>query len=277
MVQQESIATTADVMGRPTTIGSHRLVWNKKGKLVDYDGVAYTYGLNGIRTSKTVDGIKTTYSILNSKILAEKSEGKEIVYRYSLDKLIGFSFNGVEYVYERDIQGDFLKIFRKDDLTLVAEYHYDAYGNHVVVNHGEGRIGDVNPFRYRGYYFDVETGWYYLNARYYSPAVGRFVSPDELSILDETKSQINGLNLYMYCGDNPVMNVDPSGSLGFVFTLLLSAIAGAFVSGAVSAVQQWATNGVENINWWQVGADALLGAASGLALGAGGAIGGILK
>lgn len=200
-----------DVMGRPTTIGDHKLAWNKKGKLIGYDDIAYTYGLNGIRTSKTVDGVKTTYSILNNKILAERSDGMEIIYRYSSDKLIGFAFNGVEYIYERNIQGDVLRIYRKDDLNLAAEYHYDAYGNHVVVNHTEEKIGDINPFRYRGYYFDSETGWYYLNTRYYSSAMGRFISPDELSILDETKSQINGLNLYMYCGDNPVMNVDPSG------------------------------------------------------------------
>lgn len=85
------------------------------------------------------------------------------------------------------------------------------YFNHKVINYTEDNIGDINPFRYRGYYFDVETGWYYLNARYYSPIIGRLISPDELAILDESRSQINGLNLNMYCADNPVMNVDPSG------------------------------------------------------------------
>ena len=200
-----------DVMGRPTSIGNHKLTWNKKGKLIGFDDVVYTYGLNGIRTSKTVNGIKTTYYVLNNKILAEKSDNKEIIYRYSSDKLIGFAFNGVEYIYERNIQGDVLRIYQKDNLTLVAEYHYDAYGNHEVINYTDDTIGDINPFRYRGYYFDSETGWYYLNASYYSPTMSRFISPDELSILDETKSQINGLNLYMYCGDNPVMNVDPGG------------------------------------------------------------------
>ena len=205
----ETIA--CDVMGRPTSIGTHSLTWNKKGKLVAYDDIAYTYGLNGIRTSKTVDGVKTTYSLLNNKILAEQSDDKEIIYRYSSDKLIGFTFNDVEYIYKRNTQGDVLRIYRKDNLTLVAEYQYDAYGNHKVINYTEDNIGDINPFRYRGYYFDVETGWYYLNARYYSPIIGRLISPDELAILDESRSQINGLNLYMYCADNPVMNVDPSG------------------------------------------------------------------
>lgn len=231
-----------DVMGRPTTIGDHKLAWNKKGKLIGYDDIAYTYGLNGIRTSKTVDGVKTTYSLLNNKILAEKSDGKEIIYRYSSDKLIGFAFNGVEYIYERNIQGDVLRIYRKDSLSLVAEYHYDAYGNHEVINHTDEKIGDVNPFKYRGYYFDVETGWYYLNARYYSSAMGRFISPDELSILDETKSQINGLNLYMYCGDNPVMNVDPSGNF-FLTALLIGVIAGAAIGFTTQVVNDYKDDG----------------------------------
>ena len=226
-------AIAYDAMGRPTSIGSHNLTWNKKGKLVGYDDVAYTYGLNGIRTSKTVDGVKTTYSLLNNKILAERSDGKEIVYRYSSDKLIGFAFNDVEYIYERNIQGDVLRIYRKDSLSLAAEYHYDAYGNHEVINHTEEKIGDVNPFRYRGYYFDVETGWYYLNARYYSSAMGRFISPDELSILDETKSQINGLNLYMYCGNNPVMNIDSSGQ---DFWGIFKSVIGVFVGVALAVV-----------------------------------------
>lgn len=257
-----------DVMGRPTSIGNHKLTWNKKGKLIGFDDVVYTYGLNGIRTSKTVNGIKTTYYVLNNKILAEKSEVKEIVYRYSFDKLIGFAFNDVEYIYERNIQGDILRIYREDNLTLVAEYHYDAYGNHEVINYTDDTIGDINPFRYRGYYFDSETGWYYLNARYYSSAMGRFISPDELSILDETKSQINGLNLYMYCGDNPVMNVDPSGH--FIFSLLAVVIGtaiGATVSAATNIVSQGIQNGWENINWEEVALSAVIGGIGG-ALGA---------
>ena len=257
-------AISYDIMGRPTSIGSHSLIWNKKGKLVGYDDIAYTYGLNGIRTSKTVNGVKTTYSILNDKILAERSDGKEIVYRYSSDKLIGFAFNGVEYIYERNIQGDVVRIYQKDDLTPVAEYRYDAYGNNEIINHTEEKIGDINPFRYRGYYFDSETGWYYLNARYYSPAMCRFISPDELSILDETKSQVNGLNLYIYCGDNPVMNIDPSGH--FIFSLLavvIGAAIGATVSAATNIVSQGIQNGWENINWGEVALSAVIGGIGG--------------
>lgn len=258
-------AITYDAMGRPTTIGSQSLTWSKKGKLVSLDNhIVYTYGLNGTRTSKTVDGNRTTYFVLNNKILAERSDSKEIVYHYSSDRLIGFAFNGVEYIYERNIQGDVLRIYRKDNLKLVAKYYYDAYGNHVVVNQSEEKIGDINPFRYRGYYFDSETGWYYLNSRYYSPAMGRFISPDELSILDETKSQINGLNLYMYCGDNPVMNVDPSGKFIVSLTaLFIGAIVGAVVSATVNTVSQGIQNGWSNINVGEILFSAAIGAIGG--------------
>ena len=94
---------------------------------------------------------------------------------------------------------------------------YDAYGRHKVLDASlqedtnTSSIGNLNPFRDRGYFYDSVLGLYFLKSRYYDPETCRFISPDIISILDETSSSINGLNLYMYCGDNPVMYVDPSG------------------------------------------------------------------
>ena len=85
---------------------------------------------------------------------------------------------------------------------------------------------------YRGYYYDNETGLYYLNARYYDPSIGRFISPDVLSILDETKGQINGLNLYMYCNNNPIMYVYPSCHFTF---LIITTIIGAVIGFGLAA------------------------------------------
>ncbi len=211
LVDYNGQAITYDEMGRPTQIGDTPLTWNKKGQLASYGDNKYSYNLNGIRTSKTVHGVKTNYYLSGNKILREMSNEKDIIYHYAMEKVVGFLYNNVEYIYERNVQGDILGIYQKDDLTKVAEYLYDAYGNHKVINYTVNNIGDINPIRYRGYYFDTETNLYYLNSRYYNPAFGRFISLDTLSILDETKAQINGLNLYMYCSDNPIMNVDPSG------------------------------------------------------------------
>ena len=79
-----------------------------------------------------------------------------------------------------------------------------------VVIESASHIGNVNPIRYRGYYYDTETKLYYLKTRYYDPEVGRFISIDSIDYVDP--DTVNGLNLYAYCGNNPVMNVDPNGN-----------------------------------------------------------------
>ena len=98
--------------------------------------------------------------------------------------------------------------------NTVVEYYYDAWGNHKVVDANgdeitdQDDIGNLNPFRYRGYYYDTETGLYFLQTRYYDPEVGRFLNRDSVQYADlET---INGLNLYAYCLNNPVMYINDS-------------------------------------------------------------------
>ena len=101
--------------------------------------------------------------------------------------------------------------------AVVVKYVYDAWGNHdvhllkqVYASEQSTHIGYLNPFRYRGYYYDTETKLYYLKTRYYDPVVGRFITIDDLSYIDP--EHINGLNLYAYCGNNPVMNTDTEGT-----------------------------------------------------------------
>ena len=106
-------------------------------------------------------------------------------------------------------------------------------------------IGYINPIRYRGYFFDNETSLYYLNARYYDPKLRRFISPDTFSILDDTMGEINGLNLYMYCKDNPVMYTDDSGSLAIICSILI----GAFIGLATSYIQDVAKNFKDGFEW----------------------------
>ncbi len=171
----------------------------------------YTYNADGLRTGKTVDGVKHEYYLSGSKILAETRESggtkKLIKYYYDDTGIIGFNLDGTDYYFVKSLQGDVEKIYSASG-ELKAEYSYDSWGKCTIKSSVSG-IAEANAFRYRGYYFDNESGLYYLNSRYYDPIIGRFISPDSLDYLDP--SAVGGLNLYAYCGNNPIMYVDPEG------------------------------------------------------------------
>ena len=228
---------------------------------LSYNGNTYTYDANGIRLSKTdtVKQVTTKFFISGTKILGMTIGTNKLRFRYGVNGIQGFSYNGQEYIYRKNIQGDITHIFKLTNgvLALAAEYKYDAWGKCVVTEVDNSGIGDINPIRYRGYYYDKETALYYLNARYYDPEVGRFISADSTQYLEP--NTVNGLNLYAYCGNNPVINVDPSGR--FFLTLLITAVVSAVVSAASSVLVQLATTG--RVDWAQVGISALFGAVSG--------------
>ena len=101
--------------------------------------------------------------------------------------------------------------------VIVARYVYDAFGNHKIydgyynANTNDSFIGNINPFRYKSYYYDKESNLYYLNSRYYSPIYYRFISIDDIDYLKS--ESINGINLYAYCENDPVNLCDILGHL----------------------------------------------------------------
>ena len=111
-----------------------------------------------------------------------------------------FTYNEQKYFYRKNLQGDIIGIY-DSCWNLLGQYEYDAWGN--LLSQIGSEILKINPFRYRGYYCDTESGIYYLNSRYYDPVIGRFISPDRLENLDP--GTINGLNLYVYSFADPVM------------------------------------------------------------------------
>ena len=128
--------------------------------------------------------------------------------------MYGFELNGVRYYYLYNGQGDVIGLI---DATgaVIAHYEYDAWGKLLSVTDANGEeilygteVAIINPIRYRGYYYDNETGFYYLNSRYYDPEVGRFINADAYA---STGQGILGHNMFAYCGNNPVNRVDPSG------------------------------------------------------------------
>ena len=103
--------------------------------------------------------------------------------------------------FQRNLQGDVVAIYDING-TLKAKYLYDAWGNCTISSETTNYdVANANPIRYRGYYYDSDTGLYYCNARYYSPKWRRFISPDDTAYLDA--ESVNGLNLYCYCNNDP--------------------------------------------------------------------------
>jgi RHS repeat-associated protein len=195
---------------------------------------SFTYNDSGVRTSKTVGGVKTSYVVAGSNILREARGSDSLDFLYDGSKLIGLKHAGAEYFYVRNGQGDITGIVNGAG-TVVVSYSYDAWGNPLgVTGSMASTLGTLNPFRYRGYYFDTETGFYYLLSRYYDPKVGRFLSADE--IIPGPGSDIQASNLYSYCFNNPVNMSDDDGHLPFfVVTAVIGAVAGAIIGGVIAA------------------------------------------
>lgn len=230
-----------DTNGNPTNYNGIKLNWERSHLLSGWNtdsnnDISFTYDGDGIRLTKTTRVyarhiIETTYYYADSQLIGElvtERDGTKIIsskskhFYYNSAGLIGFSVGSDTYLYRKNYFGDITAIYKDD--ALVAKYAYDAYGNCTVLN-PDGTtnttktfIGNINPFRYRSYYFDIETGLYYLINRYYDPTTGRFINADKLENLEP--EVLGGLNLFSYCRCNPIMYTDPEGT--FVLTLTAS-------------------------------------------------------
>jgi len=134
------------------------------------------------------------------------------VFRYRYDESgspVGFTYNGAEYYYLKNLQGDITGIADANG-AVVVEYSYDVWGKLLSVTGTlANTIGQINPLRYRGYYYDAETGLYYVSSRYYDPEVGRFINADGYV---STGQGVLANNMFAYCGNNPVNRVDYEGT-----------------------------------------------------------------
>ena len=142
--------------------------------------------------------IKTNDSLTAVLDFIYDESGKPFALKYSTD---GATFD--TYYYVLNLQGDVVKLIQANG-HVVAHYIYDAWGNVS----SSGRLAEINPLRYRGYYYDNETGFYYLQSRYYDPANRRFINADGLI---SSNWSFSGLNMFAYCENDPVGRSDPSG------------------------------------------------------------------
>lgn len=142
---------------------------------------------------------------------------------------MAFSFN-----YEKNTLGDIIGI-RNSLGQQVATYTYDAWGNILTKT---GTMADINPFRYRGYYYDNETGFYYLQTRYYDPSIRLFINADNYELIGQLSCVLGQLNIYAYANNNPIMLTDESGEsiIGMIAaTLLFTPVGGTMAQALTSA------------------------------------------
>ena len=226
-----------DAQGNPTSYLGHTLTWEKGRQLKSFDNNTYTYNANGIRTSKTVNGVKHEYTLDGTKILKETWDGNTLIPLYDNEESVcGIIYNDYAYYFLKNLQGDIIAITNNKG-KVVASYTYDAWGVCTIVSDNTGIIANVNPFRYRGYYFDQGIGLYYLQSRYYDPGVGRFVNGDDTQVLLMyawyTLAGPN-LNTFAYCKNDPQNNADYEG-----FWWLPSRIHTLVISIPLDAVLVW--------------------------------------
>ena len=220
LTNYNGIAITYDNIGNPTAIGNDLLTWINGRQLNSYiknnNMVTYKYDNSGLRTSKIVNDIETEYYFENNTLLLEKT-GTNVIY-YLYDKvcnLIGFIYNNEKYYYIKNAQKDIIGIIDYSG-NVIVRYRYDSFGNlvsmtgqdNIDILNNTSHIGNINPFRYRSYYYDSETNLYYLNSRYYNPLWGRFLNADNLIIQN---NYLLGNNLYLYCNNNYINYEDFSG------------------------------------------------------------------
>ena len=190
---------------------------------------SYLYDESGLRTKKTVGGVVTNYHVINGVLYGEYTGSHRLLYMFDeAGTRYSFLYNGSTYYYVFNGQGDVIGITDGYG-NMLARYTYDAWGKPLTITDGAGNdvsgnashIANVNPFRYRGYYYDAESGLYYLQSRYYDPVVGRFINADGLV----DNRDINTQNMFQYGVNNPINNFDLNGMWAFSIGININATA----------------------------------------------------
>ena len=256
---------TYDTIGNPTKYyNGWNFTWEHGREMATATNgttsLSFKYDANGLRTSKTVNGVEHTYYYYGGKLLRETYDGNTLDFYYDASGVpYMLEYNGTVYYYVTNAQGDVIRIVNSGG-TSVADYEYDPYGASVTA---EGTLATINPLRYRGYVYDVETGLYYVSSRYYDPEIGRWINADAVDLLG-ANGDFASFNLFTYCGNNPISRADSSGYLWT--NILIGAVVGAVagvVGQVISDVVTSVLNGEVTISNWQTYTGAAVGGAAG--------------
>ena len=238
-----------DASGNPTSYRGETVTWN--GRLMtsftkDDRRYEYSYNSDGMRTVKRVyegDGLVYTFTYIwdGDVLLAGRMErpgdNESITIRYLYDdsgELYGMDYNGNGYfAFIKNLQGDIVSIVPLDSESNVEiNMEYDAWGKPIIKQASSAAEGFliavmmlVTNVGYRGYFYDFETGLYYLRSRYYDPEIGRFINADDTAYLGYDGSPLS-MNIFAYCENNPVNGVDYYGTFSKdnIYSLISTAL-----------------------------------------------------
>ena len=195
-----------DAIGNPLNDGTWTYTWQNGRQLqkMQKSGVTaeFVYNADGLRVQKTVNGVATKYTLHGKNAVHMTSGTDELHFFYDAqNRPAVVVYNGTAYAYVKSLQGDIVALLNGAG-NVVVSYVYDAWGAPIGKSGSMAEtLGSVQPFRYRGYVFDEETGLYYLRSRYYNPRWGRFVNADTIVTN----------NLFLYCLNSPNVQIDSSG------------------------------------------------------------------
>ena len=230
-----------DAIGNPLSDGTWTYTWQNGRQLqkMQKSGVTaeFVYNADGLRVQKTVNGVVTDYVLHGKNVVHMTSGTDELHFFYDAqNRPAVVVYNGTAYAYVKSLQGDIVAILDENGNTVVS-YGYDAWGAPLWCT-GElaETLGKVQPFRYRGYVYDEETGLYYLRSRYYTPTWCRFISIDAFV---DTTDDVVSKSLFVYCSNNPIVHSDPTGEAWWEWAIgalvVVGCIAVAAATGGVAA------------------------------------------
>ena len=258
LTQYNGETITYDQIGNPLIYrNGFNFTWSNGRQLTGItkgnDNISYLYNADGQRVQKTVNGSVTDYYYINGILQAQKTGDEYILFLYdengtAYGMVIKNGTTEEYYYYLFNAQGDVIGIVNQDGVQVVS-YEYGAWGDITSITGSLAQtIGEKNPIRYRGYYYDTETGFYYLQSRYYDAETQRILNGDGLDTLTATLEDVTDKNLFAYCDNNPIMRLDNDGEFWQ-----------AALAGGGSLVGIWVAGGT---NSWNPIGWAILGAAT---------------
>ncbi len=232
MTKYNGQTITYDAIGNPLSYRDGiSLTWQNGRELASFTNadtsVSYTYDASGMRTSKTLtsDGATDTVKYVYENGLLLQMQYNHMYFDFIYDangNPVSMAYRStvtsspIYYYYGLNSRGDVIALYYNTG-AIAARYSYDVYGKLLGVTTSSGSQftakyapAVLNPLRYRGYVYDNETGFYYLQSRYYDPTICRFVNADGYC---STGVGITGNNMFAYCNNNPVMCYDPYGNI----------------------------------------------------------------